>query len=413
MKPPSPPSTPERPRASANDLRPLVVHPADWKFAEDPGRALLPWAEAQQVGHRVFGRHARFVCLPARFPAGVFEHEREAMCRYLRQRVENGALVVFLVPASALAASESDAEWNRTAFVVEAVTATRLTRIDDNYPLKFTIEPTCLPGIAAHLKKNPGNFRLDVTGDGELRPATPDATQVLAGFEDPVHEPSAAAGFAGTGAWLVLPWKKDRVTDRDLPELVRRLDELEELRAAWTVRVERARALAAEVLDVARAQDEPAPVVGTRRRRGARDLEAPVKNLRDARLFAIPRGTSRGFLQRFDGAANRYWTSPLLHRGPWAVATHLLDNVQFLDGASDQIELAVIEEALEGADVRSVKRSSLSSYLTQLRHALKDVLGARMTSDLVRVRRGKSTVDIAELQAVVRRLGGAMVCPIR
>ena len=44
---------------------------------------------------------------------------------------------------------------------------------------------------------------------------------------------------------------------------------------------------------------------------------------------------------------------------------------------------------------------------------LKDVLGERMTSDLVRVRRGKDTAEIGELQAVVRRLGGAMVQPIR
>ncbi len=132
-----------------------MVHPADQPLVGDSGRALLSWADAQQVGHRVFSRFSRFVCLPARFPVGVFEHQREAMCRHLRQRVENGALAVFLVPASKVAASESDAEWHKAAFVVEAVTATRLTRVDDKYPLKFTIEPTCPPGSRPTSCKTP------------------------------------------------------------------------------------------------------------------------------------------------------------------------------------------------------------------------------------------------------------------
>ena len=147
--------------------------------------------------------------------------------------------------------------------------------------------------------------------------------------------------------------------------------------------------------------------------RGPRTCEAPVKRLELPLLYAIPRGAESGFLQRRDEKTGRYLTSTLLGRGAWALATCLLRESLFCEGAKATLDLGVLEEALEASGIPIGKRASMSSYLTQLRRGLREVLGAKLGPRAIHVRKGTEVVEIRGLQVAVRVVGGSMVCPVR
>jgi hypothetical protein len=372
------------------------------------GRVCMDWTAAQQDGHRRFGLHDRFLCLPARFPSHLFDHQRETMCLRLRQRILEGCLAIMLVPPPSVPASAIDDDWDRAAHVIEAVARIRLDRVEAASTLEFTVLPTCPPLIAAHLASNPRGFRLQVTTDVPACVVAEDEVVVLAAYEDAVHEPGAAVVFAGAGACAILPWAGDGIQPADVECLMSLFDEVVEMRRAHDVAEAARRAeVEARWREIDDQRGEGAPRPRSPKPRGRAASEVPEKSLKGRKLYAVARGGTGGFLQCASAADGEPRTSALLGGGAWVVMTVLLD------ATSDEVEIAEVEEALQGADVPSENRSSLSSYLTRVRAALRSAVEAPIRRGAITVPRRTSVIRIKGLRETLRALGGAEVVSIR
>jgi hypothetical protein len=387
----APRRSPTRARRGARPPRVLVLGEPGFSSGDVPRCDILSWGEAQQgAGISRLGLYDRYLCLPARFPRAVVEHARERLCQTLRRRVEEGALVAFLVPGSDPVTAAIDADWSRTRFVVEAVTGLRLDPVEGGTWPALRVAPHMPAALAHLLREQTPSFTLERSPDPPARPLSHDRAVALAGFGGPEENPTAAAALAGTGAWAVLPAGSGAPSS--LSALLALLDDLEQLRADWTR--ERARRGTARPLEA--------------RRRGSSATAAVApRDLPEAHLLAVPVDGSRGALHyRPRGAVAR--SSHVLGRGAWVVATVLLAARRFEADHQAPIDLAEVEEALRDADVPATKRASVRGYLAQLRRAVEAALGRSLPPRAIVMPRGGRAIAIAGLRRLLGPAGASV-----
>ncbi len=371
------------------------------------------WAEAQQDGQLGFARYDRFLCLPAVFPADVVEHGREEMCSRLRRRMRAGALVVLFVPEANLTSEGVDEGWSRARFVVEQVTGVRLDAVARGSSARVDVASDCPAGIQDHLSHNHPGCRFEVDQNVPPMAISEDESVSLAGFESALEEPCAVAGFPGEGAWLVLPWSPRERSAGDMKALLTLFEDLSSLRSQRLSSLEAKRlALEAKLASYARSAAAASPSA-VRKPARPRTPEAPHRSLDGPELYAIPVDGNRGFLQRFTVPKGPYRTSLLLHRGPWALATIILDERWYASEAPDRVPIDVLTQSLRDAEIPAEEMGSLSRYLSELRKALNAVFGGSGEKGLIRLEQRKGVVHMDVLQAALAPFGGAKVRSIR
>lgn len=190
----------------------------------------MDWADAQRSGHLRFAGFSRILCAPPTFPRDFFDHDRDAMIRALLRRIDDGGLVVFLVPPAGGLQGEVEQEWLRVRYVVSRVVGLDLLPLPDDFPLRLWISPDCPFTVRRRLELTPPRFRfLPLGGPGALWEA--EAPPIaLAAIEGPTGSPCAVVSYRGTGACLAVPWAATDVVEGDIPHLRKLLDALEELR---------------------------------------------------------------------------------------------------------------------------------------------------------------------------------------
>jgi len=188
----------------------------------------MSWGDAQLRGQASFRAYRQFLCLPPRYPS-THEHEREAMFDRLRACISSGARAVLLVPTSNRPSAEFDNDWSRAGLLVRGVTGVEMTRTDPHGATASVATVSCSPGMRDHLTRHPGDMILATTRETPARVVSADECLVLAETTGIAHEPSAAAGFPGAGAWAILPWAGKSPSVAELQKLLRLLEELESL----------------------------------------------------------------------------------------------------------------------------------------------------------------------------------------
>jgi hypothetical protein len=205
------------------------------------------------------------------------------MASTIAERIADGALAVFYVPSWKPGRDGVDEAWNRSAWVVEAITGVKLEPLIGRVGLRIAAAPDCPPAIVGLFERAHASYELRLRVDG--LGASVDH-RVLGAIESPTGIPCAVAGFPGTGAWLILPSDASAHVALECGAAAGLLDVLEGMRPPAPLkrgagrRRAQARPRAGTKLDEALLALERAPVgafVGIRDRKAIEKLKAKYK----------------------------------------------------------------------------------------------------------------------------------------